>query len=128
MLARFVRRFAEADLEHLPRIVPLVSGEIDVQSLITLQADELGAESLGQYLGDLGLAGAGLTLEEQRSRELQCEKHRGRELTVGDVVLIEQPLTRFLDRGGQARPRSHASSLDISATVLNAPRGAPESG
>ena len=66
----------EADLEHLARVVPLVERRGDVEALVALQADEPPAERRGQHLGDLGLADAGLALEEERPAELRARGTR----------------------------------------------------
>ena len=60
-------RLEQPDLEHLARVVPLVDRGVDVEALVALEADEPGAEGRGQDLGQLGLADAGLALEEQRT-------------------------------------------------------------
>ncbi len=64
-------RLQQPDLEHLARVVPLVDGGVDVEALVALEADQRRAERRGQDLGHLGLAHAGLALEEQRAAELR---------------------------------------------------------
>ena len=55
-----------AQVEQLAGVVPLVDGLGDVDALVALQADQLAAGPAGQHLGHLGLADAGLALEQQR--------------------------------------------------------------
>ncbi len=100
LVARGAGRFSEADLDQLARDVPLVRGRVDVEALVTLQPDQFGIERRRQHLGDLGLAGARLTLDEQRPLQLQRQKHRGRQLAVGDVVLRGQQFAGGVDRCG----------------------------
>ena len=51
-----------------------------------MEANQLGLEGRREHLGDLGLADAGLALEEQRPLELQREKDRSGQPALGDVV------------------------------------------
>ena len=83
-------RFGEADLHHLARDVPLVGGLVDAEAFVALDADQLGAERLGERLGQLGLADAGFTFQEERSLEGEGEEGGGGEAAVGDVVLPGQ--------------------------------------
>ena len=71
-------RLEESDLEHLPRVVPLVDGRVDVEALVALEADQPRAQARRQHLGELRLADARLSLEEERTAELQGEERRGR--------------------------------------------------
>ena len=80
-------RLGEPDLDHLPRVVPLVDGRRGVEALVALQTYQPPAEARRQHLGDFGLADPRLALEEERPAQLQREKYRGREAPVGDVVL-----------------------------------------
>jgi hypothetical protein len=54
-----------------------------------------------EHLGDLGLADAGLSFEEQRPAHLEREEQHGRERTVGEVIGPCQQIERVIDRGGQ---------------------------
>ena len=66
-----------ADRDQLPRVVPLVERLRGVDPLVALQADQPPAEQLREDLRDLGLADAGLTLEQQRLAEGQRQVDRG---------------------------------------------------
>jgi hypothetical protein len=93
--------FGQPDLDHLARVVPFVDGGGDVEALVALQADELAAERLRQHLGDLGLADAGLALEEQRPAHAQAEEDDGGERPVGDVAGAGEKPGGFVDGGGE---------------------------
>ena len=94
------RGLGEPDLDHLPRVVPLVDRRRDVEAFVALQAHELLAERRGQHLGDLGLADARLAFEEQRAAHLEREKDAGREAAVGDVVVAVEQREDGVDGGG----------------------------
>ena len=68
-------RLEQPDLEHLARVVPLVDRGVDVQALVALEPDEPRAEARREDLGELGLADAGLALEQQRPAELEGQEH-----------------------------------------------------
>ena len=87
----------QADLEHLARVVPLVDGRVDVQALVALEPDEPGAEAGREDLRELGLADAGLALEQQRAPELQREEHGRGQRAVRDVVAAAEVLGQRLD-------------------------------
>ena len=74
-------RLEQPDLEHLARVVPLVDGGVDVEALVALEADEPRAEGRREDLGELGLADAGLALQEQRPAELERQEDRGHRAT-----------------------------------------------
>jgi hypothetical protein len=93
--------FGQADLDHLARVVPFVDGGGDVEALVALEADELAAEGLRQDLGDLGLADAGLALEEQRPAHAQGQEDDGGEGTVGDIAGAGEEVGGFVDGGGE---------------------------
>ena len=95
--------FGEPDLHHLRRVVPLVDGGGDVEPLVALEADQLAPERLGQNLGDLGLADAGLALEEERPAHLQREEEHGRKRPVGDVAGGGEEGQRVVDGGGDGQ-------------------------
>ena len=74
-----------ADVQQLPRVVPLVDGVRDVEALVALEPDQPGAERRRDRLRRLGLADARLALEQQRLLERQREVERGREPAVREV-------------------------------------------
>ena len=90
----------QPDLEHLARVVPLVDRGVDVEPLVALEPDEPGPERGRQDLGQLGLADAGLALEEERAAELEGQEDRGRHRSVGDVVAAPEVVLDRLDRAG----------------------------
>ena len=86
----FLRR---ADVQQLARVVPFVDGMGDVEAFVALEPDQPGAGGNRERLGGLGLADAGLALEQQRLLEREREEERSREAAVGQVVgLLERRL------------------------------------
>ena len=75
-----------AEVQQLAGVVPLVDGLVGVEALVALEADQLAAGPAGQRLGHLGLADAGLALEEQRALQAQGEEDRRRQALVGEVA------------------------------------------
>jgi hypothetical protein len=61
---------------------------------VALQPDQARARHAGECLRDLGLADAGLTLEQQRLLQRGREVDGGGEAPVGEILLARQ---RFLD-------------------------------
>ena len=92
-------RLGQADLDQLPRVVPLVHRVGDVEPLIALQADQVGPERRREHLRDLGLADAGLALQQQRSVQLQREVDRSRQTVVGDVQMVREQAPQLVDGG-----------------------------
>ena len=72
---RLATRLEQADLEHLPRVVPLVDRRVDVEAFVALEPDQTGAETRGEHLRELGLADARLAFEQQRTAQLEREEH-----------------------------------------------------
>ena len=102
-----VRGFGQADLEHLPRVVPLVGGLRHVQALVALQADQRRAQrarpaswrarSCRRRARLPGTAGAAASGQEQR----------GGQLPVGDVVCAaSSAMTASTDRAAAGHGRS----------------------
>ena len=116
----------QPDLEHLARVVPLVDRRVDVQALVALEADEPRAEGRREDLGELGLADAGLALQEQRTPELEGQEHRGHERAVGDVVAAAEVLGQGLDGacagGAVSRPGTVGRSV-MPGLYTEGPRG-----
>jgi hypothetical protein len=65
---------------------------MEVDALVALEPDQPRAGSAGERLRDLGLADAGLTLEQQRLLELDREVYGGREAPVREIALARQGL------------------------------------
>ena len=113
-------RLQQPDLEHLARVVPLVDRGVDVEALVALEPDEPRAERRGEDLGELGLADAGLALEQQRPAELERQEDRRRERAVGDVVaLAEGGLEASMERVPAGR-----SSRSVIGRIVHARRPA----
>ena len=74
-------------MEKLAGVVPLVDGLGDVDALVALQAQQLPAGPGRQHLGHLGLAHAGLALEQQRAVQGHGQEDRRRQPLVGQVAM-----------------------------------------
>ncbi len=81
-------RLGRPQVQQLPRVVPVVHGLGGVDALVALEADQLAVRPRRQHLGDLGLADAGLALEQQRSLQRQGEEDRGGQSLVGEVPVL----------------------------------------
>ena len=66
--------FSQADGHQLPGVVPLIGGRGQVHAIVALQAYQAALQARGEDLGDLGLAGAGLSFQKQRAAhgQRQC--------------------------------------------------------
>src|SRR6202035_3523154 len=95
--------------QKLPRVVPLIDGVSQVDALVALEADQPRAQHVSHHLCRLGLANAGLTLDEERLLELQGQKDRGCEGSIADVVAVAKPLLDVLD--GVRRCDGHSQRL-----------------
>jgi hypothetical protein len=84
-------------VEELAGVVPLVDGLGGVDALVALQAQELAARPAGEDLGDLGLADAGLALEEQRPAQAQREEDGRGEALVRQVLVAGEGLADLFD-------------------------------
>ena len=71
------RRLQGAQVQQLAGEVPVVEGLRGVDSVVTLQADQLGAQHLGERLCERGLAGAGLAFAEERPAHAEGGGQRG---------------------------------------------------
>ena len=84
-------------VQQLARVVPVVHGLGGVDALVALQADQLAAGPPADHLGDLGLADAGLALEQQRPLQRQRQEDGRGQAVVGQVAVQAQ---RPRDLGG----------------------------
>ena len=89
-------RLERAQVEDLPREVPVVERLGRVDALVALQPDQRQLERLGDRLGERGLAGAGLALEQQRPLHRQREVGDRGQRVVAEVAGRAEAL---LDRG-----------------------------
>ena len=96
-----------------------------------MQAHKAAAQPLRHHLGELGLADAGLALEEQRAAHVEGQEDRDREAALGDIVPALEQRERLIDRrgeggggGGQAR---YAAARGGASVVRRSrpPRGGP---
>jgi len=107
------------DVQELARVVPLVDGVRDVETLVALEPDQARVESRGEGLRGLGLADASLTFEEHRLLEREPEEQRRREATIGQVVRPAERSLELVDRAEThglsvhtCLPRPDATRLD----------------
>ena len=57
-----------------------------VQPFVALQADQVGAQRLGQALGDLGLADAGIAFQQQRPLQPRHQHDRHGQRGIGHIA------------------------------------------
>ena len=93
-------------VEQLLAVVPLVQRLGLVLALVALQAQEPPPGDAGQRLGELGLADARGTLDEQRLVEAGDEEDGGGEAGVGDVALLGQRVDDLPRRSRTATTRA----------------------
>ena len=91
------RSFCGADGDHLGGEVPLVDGAGGIKAFVALQPDQAAAQARGQCLGDLGLAGAGLALQEQRAAQFQRQEHHRGQRPAADIALAGEYLLNLID-------------------------------
>src|SRR5690348_8213501 len=77
-------------VQELLGVFPFVERSRLVQPLIALQANHLEATPAGNRLGELGLADAGRSLDQDGFCDLLREKDRGRDLAACDIALGSQ--------------------------------------
>jgi hypothetical protein len=70
----------------------------DVQSLITLQPNQIGVECRRHRTGQRRLADAGLALEEQRAFQAQRQEQGNSQTLIRDVVRGGEALLQVGDR------------------------------
>ena len=116
-------RLGQPDREQLARVVPLVQRLARVDALVALQPQQRRLQHARQRLGGLGLADAGLALEQDRLRQPDREEQRGGEPAVGEVVDRVEPLQQVVDVGDeQARGRvgGHWRARNAPGSAANA--------
>ena len=93
-----------AQVQDLAREVPVVERLGGVDALVALQPDQRQVERLGDRLGQRGLAGAGLALEQQRPLHPQRQERDRRQ--------------RVVARGSRSSPsRAARSAADVDPVV-----------
>ena len=88
------------EVEELAGVVPLVDGLGGVDALVALEAQQLAARPPGEDLGHLGLADAGLALEQEGPPQPQGQEDGGGEALVGQVLVAGEGLADLLDGFG----------------------------
>ena len=79
-------RLGDPDRHELAGMVPFIGGGRQVEPVIALQPHQPAVQPARQHLGDLGLAGARLALQEQRPPHRQRQMHGGGQRQVGDIA------------------------------------------
>ena len=118
---RLARGLGGPQVEELAPVVPVVDGLGGVDALVALQPDQLAARPRRQHLGQLGLADAGLALQQQRPPQRDGQEHGG-----------GQPLVRQVPVPGECRRRPrrrwsasvHEELMSATARVGAGPRAA----
>ena len=90
----------QLDPQELLGVVPLVKGGGNVQPLVALEADELGVQEPGHHGGDLSLADAGATFDQEGTFQGLCKVDRRGNGGVGDVALRRESIEDVFDRVG----------------------------
>jgi hypothetical protein len=85
------------EVEELAGVVPLVDGLGGVDALVALEPEEFAARPPGQDLGHLGLADAGLALEQDRPAQPQGQEDARGEALVRQVLVAGEGLTDLFD-------------------------------
>ncbi len=85
------------DPQQLLLVVPLVQRLGLVEALVALQPDEAGPGHLGDGFRQLGLAGTGGALDENRLLKTVGEMHNTGDAVVGEVRNVVQLLPNFSD-------------------------------
>ena len=93
------------DVEELAGVVPLVDGVRDVEPLVALEPDQPGAPRPRERLRRLGLADAGLALEQHGLLERGREEEGCRQATVRQVVGAAERGLQLVD-GAEVHPES----------------------
>jgi len=101
-----------AQRQQLAGVVPVVERLVDVDPLVALQPDQTRAAGRRQRARQLGLADAGLALQQQRLLQRGGEEDRGAQRGVGEVALRGQGLA---DLAWRRRQRGQASAARCSA-------------
>ncbi len=114
------RRLRQSDAE-LPRIVPLVQGLGRVDALVELEPEQRRVEHLGQRLARLGLADAGLALEQDRLGQLTGQEQRRRQPPIGEVVDVVGLALQAV-RVGRHHGRTNASGSARNASSQPEPQ------
>ena len=104
-----------ADVQQLARVVPLVDGVGDVEPLVALEPDQARVGRRRERLRRLGLADAGLALEQQRLLERERQEERRREAAVGQVVRGAQRGLELVDRAEGAHLNERSREAGASA-------------
>ena len=94
-----------AHVQQLGGVVPLVKRFTLLQTVITLQAQQLALQCQRQGFGQLGFANARLAFQQQRSLQLEREKHCCSEPPVGKIPGLLQPENQRVDAGKQGGRR-----------------------
>ena len=87
---------------------------MQVDALVALKPDEARAGRPRQRLGDLGLADAGLALQQQRLLEGGGQEDRRREALVGEIALTCQGLAYGCGTVEGQDPAASSSALRVS--------------
>ena len=69
---------SQTDLDHLPRIVPLVYRRRGIETFIALQPDQRATERFCKNFGNFCLANSCFAFEKQRAVHFQRKEDAGR--------------------------------------------------
>ena len=90
-------RLGRAQMEELAGVVPLVHGLGHIDALVALEPDQGTADPVGENPRDLGLADPGLTLQQERSGQVEGEEDGSGEALVGQVRVVTKRFGDLVD-------------------------------
>jgi hypothetical protein len=91
--------FHGAHVQQLRGVVPFVQSFALFDPVVALQPQQLALQGLGQRLGQLGLADAGLALQQQRALQLQGQEDGRGQPAIGKVANSFQRPADGVDAG-----------------------------
>ena len=108
-------RLRRAQMQQLPREVPVVERLRGVDPLVALQPDQRRLQHAGERLRQRGLADACIAFQEERPSHGHGEVRRSGHAVIGEVALLPQLLAELVRR----RHIHNAIVLPLSSRVRN---------
>jgi hypothetical protein len=96
-IARLTPTFSRTHVKQLRRVIPFVEGFALLQAVIALQPNETALQGGRQGFGQLGLAHAGLALEQQGPAQAQRQEHGRGQPTISKITGLHQGRKQVVD-------------------------------